>query len=123
MSKEDVTKFLDLMRENKDLGVRLAQALDSGDIEALARESGLEFTEAELREQLAATESNTIKLSDGELAAATGGHQRHFYVFCITCNKRLHDGLVTPVGAANITGRHLRDFPDHWTDTRNDLGL
>ena len=62
MSKEDVTKFLDLMRENKDLGVRLAQALDSGDIEALARESGLEFTEAELREQLAATESNTIKL-------------------------------------------------------------
>lgn len=117
MSKQDVEKFLSLIRENEGLGEELAQALNSGEVEALARENGLEFTEAEVREHLASAGSDAVKLSDGELAVATGGfHTQHFYVWCLDCNKRLHDGLKTPLGAMNISANHRRQFPDHWVD-------
>ena len=122
MSKQDVERFLSLIRENKGLSEDLAQALNSGDIEALARESGLEFTEAEVREHLAATGSKVVKLSDGELAAATGGAgvPARFYAFCLDCNKCLHDGLKTPLGAMNISANHRREFPDHWVEIREE---
>ncbi|MGE5544068.1 MAG: Nif11-like leader peptide family natural product precursor [Bacillota bacterium] len=118
MSKEDVKKFLGLMRENKDLSVRMAQALNSGDTEALARENGLEFTEAELREHLAATGSNTIELLDSALTAATGGlFDRLYYAYCTTCNMRLNDGMLPHREATSIAIKHGTET-GHWTEIR-----
>lgn len=72
MSKENVQGFYDSAKENGDLQKALLEAAAAGNVVALAKEKGFEFTQAE-HDEFIAVIAEGMKLSDDQLEEVSGG--------------------------------------------------
>ena len=88
MSKENVQGFYGFVNDNEELNKALREAGVAGNIVALAKEKGFEFTQAEHDEFIAEIAAGMSKLSDDQLEEVAGGWHipnPQIKVTCLTC--------------------------------------
>lgn len=72
MSKEIVQGFYASAKENEDLQKAILEAVSAGNVVALAKEKGFEFTQTE-HDEFMAVIAEGMKLSDDQLEEVSGG--------------------------------------------------
>ena len=88
MSKENVQGFYDSTKENEELDKAVVEALVAGNIVALAKEKGFEFSQTEHDEFIAGIAAGVSKMTDDQLEEVAGGWHipnPQIKVICLTC--------------------------------------
>ena len=89
MSKENVQKFYETTKEDKEINKELSEAMAADNIVGYAKDKGFEFTKAEHDEFIAEIAANVSELPDDQLAEVAGGFKipglPQIKVICKTC--------------------------------------